>query len=294
MYFSAFHGRLTNLYNDYCYDCRGEIHLTIDKDNPLFKKVQQEAEKAYKKLHKKGSYKAEDILDYSNLINATYDFFNEAISSGIKDNDIPEKMLQSLRSDAFLFGGLKTHAQLLEASSLLVKDGRLKSFNELVDDFNRLNIQYNEDYLEAEHLFAVQSSQMAAHWADVEQNKGRYNLQYRTANDDRVRDSHKALDGITLPANDPFWSSYYPPNGWRCRCTTVEVLKGKYSESNSKDSIKKGEKATSNIGKDGKNRLEIFRFNPGMKEVVFPPDNTYTKVKGAKIVSKIIQDNDDI
>ena len=29
---------------------------------------------------------------------------------------------------------------------------------------------------------------------------------------------HKAWDGLTLRADDPFWNSHYPPNGWRCGC----------------------------------------------------------------------------
>lgn len=29
---------------------------------------------------------------------------------------------------------------------------------------------------------------------------------------------HKALDGITLRADDPFWLTHYTPNGWGCGC----------------------------------------------------------------------------
>ena len=29
---------------------------------------------------------------------------------------------------------------------------------------------------------------------------------------------HLAWNGLTLPADDPFWASHYPPNGWRCGC----------------------------------------------------------------------------
>lgn len=31
---------------------------------------------------------------------------------------------------------------------------------------------------------------------------------------------HKAWDGITLRADDPWWDTHYPPNGWRCGCRT--------------------------------------------------------------------------
>jgi hypothetical protein len=36
-----------------------------------------------------------------------------------------------------------------------------------------------------------------------------------------------------------------------------------------------GERATTSIGADGKNKLEMFRFNPGKQKVVFPPGNAY-------------------
>ena len=37
----------------------------------------------------------------------------------------------------------------------------------------------------------------------------------------RPRPAHVALDGITKAADDPFWRTYYPPNGWGCRCRVV-------------------------------------------------------------------------
>jgi len=82
------------------------------------------------------------------------------------------------------------------------------------------------------------------------------------------------------------WPSYYPPNGWRCRCQAVEVRKSKYEESDSAKALESGEKATTQIGKDGKNRLEIFRFNPGKEEKLFPPKHPYNKLKGAEEVKE--------
>jgi hypothetical protein len=32
------------------------------------------------------------------------------------------------------------------------------------------------------------------------------------------RPEHLSWDGLCLPANDPFWDSHYPPNGWNCGC----------------------------------------------------------------------------
>ncbi len=43
----------------------------------------------------------------------------------------------------------------------------------------------------------------------------------RTARDNRVRDSHKALNGKRLLASDPFWRNNYPPFDYNCRCRVV-------------------------------------------------------------------------
>lgn len=50
-------------------------------------------------------------------------------------------------------------------------------------------------------------------------------IYYRTMRDERVRQSHRAWDGVALPANHPFWRTHYPPNGWRCRCVAYAVTR---------------------------------------------------------------------
>ena len=187
-----------------------------------------------------------------------------------------------MQNDVYLFSGLKTHAQLLEASRLLLDaNKKIKPFPEFYQDVKKVNETYNRQYLEAEYQFAIASSQMANKWSNFSED---YYLQYRTAGDNRVRDSHNSLRDTTLPKSDSFWDSFMPPNGWRCRCTAVEVLPDDYKLSNSDKAISNGDLATTQIGKDGKNKLEIFRFNPGKDKVIFPPTHPYSKVIGAKKV----------
>jgi len=41
---------------------------------------------------------------------------------------------------------------------------------------------------------------------------------YRHSGAEHPRLQHLAWDGLTLPANHPFWRTHYPPNGWGCGC----------------------------------------------------------------------------
>lgn len=47
--------------------------------------------------------------------------------------------------------------------------------------------------------------------------------QYLSTNDGKVRASHRALNGIILPADHVFWRYHTPPWEWNCRCQVVEL-----------------------------------------------------------------------
>lgn len=244
-------------------------------------------------MHAAGEYRPEMLNDdpLLSVVNETNRILGKALDAGIADNIPSPAMLKKLREDVFVFSGFKTHAQLKEASSyLLTDDGKIKPFQDFRRDVWAVHTSYNSHYLEAEYIFATSSAEMASRWSDFEKDGDRYNLQYRTAGDDRVRDEHAAINLTTLPVDDPFWGSYFPPNGWRCRCVAVQVRKGKYEESNPEEAMAKGEKATTRINKKGENADAIFRFNPGKDKVIFPPHHPYRKVQDR--VKRIIQSLD--
>lgn len=50
-----------------------------------------------------------------------------------------------------------------------------------------------------------------------------WGYQYTTVGDSRVRPEHAALNGVKLPKDDPFWLTFWPPNGYGCRCAVIPI-----------------------------------------------------------------------
>ena len=195
----------------------------------------------------------------------------DSLNSGFQQVKMSDAMRQRLQRSNYIFSGMKTFHELNEAfPSLIDENGNRKPFEQFLNDVQKIDRTYNQDYLRAEYNFCQASAEMAAKWEDFMQDGDQYNLQYRTQRDDRVRPEHAALDRVTLPIADPFWQEYYPPNGWNCRCTVVQVRKSKYPVTPHDEAMALGEEAT---GKDTKG---IFHFNPGIEQKTMPDYNPYT------------------
>ena len=162
------------------------------------------------------------------LITETANSINRGVSSHLP-HEVPPELAYALENNGFIFSGFKTFHALREVGlSMVTDDGSIKPFEQFRDDVRQIHQKYNVNWLYAEYKHALGTSQMAVKWNDIAKDGDRYDLQYRTAGDDKVRADHAALDGTTLPPSDPFWDRYYPPNGWGCRCTAVQVRIGKY------------------------------------------------------------------
>lgn len=194
-----------------------------------------------------------------------------ALDTSFEKVKMSEAMRKRLHRSDYIFSGIKTFHELNEAfPSLLDENGNRKSFERFLNDVQSIDKTYNANYLRAEYNFVAASAEMAAKWEGFMQDGDRYNLQYRTQKDDKVRPEHAALDGVTLPPSDPFWAEFYPPNGWNCRCTVVQVRKSKYPATSHAEAMRLGDEA---LQRDSKG---IFRFNPGMEQKTVPDYNPYT------------------
>jgi SPP1 gp7 family putative phage head morphogenesis protein len=173
----------------------------------------------------------------------------------------------SLNQHLYRFSGAKTYQQIALLNFYL-KDK--PSFADFKKEALKINDQYNKRYLETEFNTAKRSGEQATKWLKYQDQKELYpNLQYKTANDSRVREQHKNQQDIIKPIDDAFWLTWYPPNDFGCRCYVVQT----------------DEKATDGTPKE--NPSPGFNNNVGISNMVFAEDEHPYFVFPASDVVKI-------
>lgn len=250
-------------------------HHTLTLDKETEDKVQAKLTKVFNDMMTALFKQKGATLDINILASDKAQEFIEShasvLDSSFRQVKMSEGMRRRLERSNYIFSGLKTFHELNEAfPSLIDENGNRKPFERFLNDVQTIDATYNQNYLRAEYNYVQSSAEMAAKWEQYAEDGDRYNLQYRTAGDSKVRPEHAALNGVTLPLSDPFWESYYPPNGWGCRCTVVQVRKSKYPATPQGEAMARGEEALQGDTKG------IFRFNPGKQQKSVPDYNQYT------------------
>lgn len=192
------------------------------------------------------------------LVNGTYEVLNGGHLSGrnIKFGDAAgiDPGVMKMQQNIYKFSHAKTFTQLQEINGLLHKDGKKRSWQDFKTEVLRVNENYNVNYLQAEWQTANQAGHHARNWETYQAQRHLFpNLKYKTVGDARVREEHRALEGIIAPIDSDFWKKYYPPNGWRCRCRVVQTA----------------ELATHDIKEDYPEIKPQFRVNVGQTEQAY-------------------------
>jgi SPP1 gp7 family putative phage head morphogenesis protein len=76
----------------------------------------------------------------------------------------------------------------------------------------------------------------SSNWRVIQEDADSTHIQYLATEDDRVRATHIALNGIILPKEDPFWQRHFPPWEWGCRCRTRPINPDLLDEAKIEDS----------------------------------------------------------
>lgn len=185
------------------------------------------------------------------------------LPSDFKKGSFDYRRATQMKNNISIFSGAKNFQEVLELTiGTRAPSGDLVPFNE----FKRLGIKiddrYNIRHLETEQQASFRQSQSVGDWKEVNEDKDVFPyLQYSTVNDSRVRQDHEEQQGIIKHINDPFWDSWFPPNGWNCRCI-----------------VKQLEQATVTKGNFGTNPDNVFGSNVGKNGLIFPKEHKYFDV----------------
>lgn len=219
----------------------------------------------------RGQLKTNDL--HPDLFKSYYMRFVQYIESGYglsfyKPANLDElKLFESMKQNVSMFSAHKHHSFADELAGL-----RGLPFNDYIKEARELAGRYNIDYLETELDTAFSAANSARRWADYQRTKNIYpNLLYDTAGDERVRESHRAMDGKVFAIDDPIWETWMPPNGYNCRCLVVQTDDPVSQPPASDIEVDKG-----------------FAHNPGKSLKVYESDHPYFNT-GPDVSDRIIK-----
>ncbi|MGQ0737651.1 MAG: phage head morphogenesis protein [Bacteroidota bacterium] len=255
---------LQAIYGLVCAVCGG---ITSMVNEAIPEALQKEAERIAKGLYN-------GTITYGNIdpvmTNLVAEELRKAIIKGFGkdfpkiDFDTPDQqMLSALETNVFHFSAAENY-QMIRSMSMALRDenGLLRKFKDFRDEAMKISGVYLDKNLKTEYNSAIASSQMAGKWVDFEANKkAAPYLRYDTVGDSRVRPAHRELDGIIRKVGDSFWDTYYPPNGWNCRCDVTQLNGG--TETPMEKIIPPADVP------------EIFQTNMAKYGLAFPKDHPY-------------------
>lgn len=142
------------------------------------------------------------------------------------------KLSDECRARAFTVSGytsLEVLQEFLDQLQEAVEKGSTKEqFRENMNQFLEEKGYEGLNPWKSDNIFRtnLQTAYNAGHYKSMTEptvKKLRPYWQYQTAGDGQVRDTHAAMEGRVYKADDPIWDIWYPPNGFKCRCTVVSL-----------------------------------------------------------------------
>lgn len=194
---------------------------------------------------------------------------------GIGDTIDAMEVFNNFGENIKKFSFAKTFQQVNDMGNFILdKDGNQILFSEFKKKAAEIFDIYNNNWLETEFNTAKSIAESARQWVDIQANKDILPLlKYSTVGDGRVRASHRTLDGVIRPVDDPFWLEHYPPNDFNCRCIVEQIEEGDITELEG-----------ANIEKIN----PLFKNNPAVTGEVFSQkDHPYFNGLGAMIKQPI-------
>lgn len=175
----------------------------------------------------------------------TGDFmFKEAVEFLKKKEPITadeyKKIADAAKAKAFTVSGytsVEVLQKFLDELEEACKNGATKKeFMDNMNDFLERNGYKGINSFHADVIFRtnMQTAYNAGHYKSMTNPttmKLRPYWKYITAGNGHVRETHQEMQGRIYRADDPIWDIWYPPNGFRCRCSVVSLTKAQMERS---------------------------------------------------------------
>ena len=223
------------------------------------------------------------------LISALSVFYNDIslVDKNFVYNATDDAYVTAMEQNIFHFSASKTLAEINELNRLFRES---KSFNDFYKKAIQVTDIFNKTWLETEFHTAVSTAESVSTYRRL---LSKVNIfpywEYVTVNDDKVREEHRKLHGVILPANDPRWRKIMPPNGWNCRCYIVPRMAHEVKDVDI-DEMRKRVDDYFTTPEWKKNEAQGFGINRGLSAEVFTANQMYIKKfpnQSSKVVEKI-------
>lgn len=189
--------------------------------------------------------------------------------------DAFKKMSTKYKKGAFTVAGYTKAEVINEFHQTLLKaieeGSTLENFKDSMGTFLEDKGYEGMTALAADNIFRtnIQTAYQVGHYEEMnkdEVKKIRPYWMYDAVADSRTRPSHMAMNGKVFPADSPVWDTWYPPNGFRCRCTVVTLSRRQVEARG----LKVLEDAPSTVKVKGR-EVDVypdpdFDYNPAKKE----------------------------
>ncbi len=190
-------------------------------------------------------------------------------------SDVYNQLLPEFRSRAIAIAGIDNMNQVRQVRDAIAKvpagqtwADTKKTILPILQKNNVANASKRADTLIQTNAFQAYATTRRREQLDPRMVKLFPYLRYRTMRDNRVRPTHRRLDGLTLPANDPFWETHYPPWEFNCRCMVTQV-----SQQDADKMAKKGDyKLPQGDDLDDLHK-GIYRNEHGAKTPLYTPED---------------------
>lgn len=189
------------------------------------------------------------------------------------------KLADEYRHKAFTVSGYSKiqvlnqfHDELLKA----IKEGTtMRDFKNNMNEFLEKKGYEGITNFQSDNIFRtnIQTAYQVGHYQQMttpEVLRARPFWEYDAVNDKGTRPTHLAMDGRVFKADDPVWDTWYPPNGYRCRCGVKTLSERQVKERGL--TVETGTPVAAEVNGRFVNVLPDPNFSNNPAKVAFTPD----------------------